>query len=440
MPEVVYRISSLLSRLVGPLPVGTNLGLYHLLWVLISGRLLESRGAVTPALAAFGLSAAAVRRALAALAYGHWEVNPVLQRWQQEVQSSGEWQPREHGGYRPVACDLIGFFRPRLKGCPTTHYLSSAGKALPAIPVGILVRVGMVNGRRFALPVQLLGADPADPRETELQQRLLRGAGPAMEALEVLLFDAGFPLSQVLAAKVPRFLGRGPQNFTARRNKLPEYPGKGRPAEYGDEARPLARHRQGKVIPATPPDRSESWVHQGRIITAHFWDDLVLATQKPGAESFHCIVIHDPHYRKPLLLLTNLRVTGAVAMALYRDRWPVEQPPLAAKQMLGAHRQFVFGSDSRQRLPELTLLAGSILTYLAATSPAAATGFWDRQPQATAGRLRRALGRVTFPDLAVPAGRIREKASPTAHLPKGVVGHRRRPRDLPVAEPLARAA
>ena len=39
----------------------------------------------------------------------------------------------------------------------------------------------------------------------------------------------------------------------------------------------------------------------------------------------------------------------------------MEQVPLAAKQMIGAHRAFVFGGESRSRLPELALLAGNIL-------------------------------------------------------------------------------
>jgi len=110
---------------------------------------------------------------------------------------------------------------------------------------------------------------------------------------------------------------------------------------------------------------------------------------------------------------------------LYRDRWPIEQVPLAAKQMLGAHRAFVFGGESRHRLPELALLAGNVLTYVAATSVAVATGFWDRYCRPTCGRLRRVLLRVHFSAIPVPAGPLRKKASVTAHLPKGVQGHRR---------------
>jgi len=39
-----------------------------------------------------------------------------------------------------------------------------------------------------------------------------------------------------------------------------------------------------------------------------------------------------------------------------------------------------------QRLPELALMAGSILSFLAATAPATPTGFWDRKPKRTPGR------------------------------------------------------
>ena len=129
MSATVYRISTMLSSVLQEVPVGTNLALFHLLWTLLSGRLLTSRGAVVPALADFGLPAPAVRRAWAALAYGDWECGALLARWRALVLAAGQWQPRCHGGYRPVAADLVGFFRPRLQDCPTTHYSSPAGKA-----------------------------------------------------------------------------------------------------------------------------------------------------------------------------------------------------------------------------------------------------------------------------------------------------------------------
>ena len=103
----------------------------------------------------------------------------------------------------------------------------------------------------------------------------------------------------------------------------------------------------------------------------------------------------------------------------------MEGLPLWAKQMLGAARQFVFAPTSRQRLPELTLLAGSLLAYTAATQPALSTGFWDRPPRPTPGRLRRLLAQVHCEDWQELPAPLRKKRSPTAHLPTGVRGHRR---------------
>ena len=122
---------------------------------------------------------------------------------------------------------------------------------------------------------------------------------------------------------------------------------------------------------------------------------------------------------------TSLPLTGADLQAFYRDRWPVEGLPLTAKQLLGAARQFVFAPESRQRLPELVLVAGAILMYVAAIQPARPTGFWDRAPKPTAGRLRRLLATVHCADLEGLPKQLRKKPSPTAHLPKGVLGHRR---------------
>ncbi len=67
--------------------------------------------------------------------------------------------------------------------------------------------------------------------------------------------------------------------------------------------------------------------------------------------------------------------------------------------------------------------------YEATRQPVTRTGFWDRRPQATSGRLRRVLSATTFADWWAIGPRFHQKASPTAHLPKGVLGHRRHTRD-----------
>jgi len=96
--------------------------------------------------------------------------------------------------------------------------------------------------------------------------------------------------------------------------------------------------------------------------------------------------------------------------------------------MIGTVRQFVHTDQTVQRLPELSLLAGATLTYVAAKLPPIPTGFWERAPKSTPGRLRRVLTGRPFPaNLPLPA-RIRKKESVTDHLPKGILAHRRQKR------------
>jgi len=436
MPEAVYRMMTLLCTLVAPLPVGTNLGLLHLLWMLVSGQLLGARGAVIPGLSACGLSDRAVRRAWAALGQGDWTSEGLLARWRALVVAEGHWQAHTHGGYRPVAVDVTAFWRPRLQGCPTVHYHAEAGRALPAIPLGLIARVGSVGGQRLALPLTMVRADVVDPRPSTQERLLVRAAVHQCGADEALVLDAGFGLALLQEEGATRYVVRCAKNSVFRRATPPPYGGRGRPATRGESVRPLPRAYKGRLIPATPPDRNETWEEDGVTLRAEIWADLVRMTAAGKAEaetetktkepSVTVIAVYDPRYREPLLLASPLPVTARVLHDLYHDRWPVEQLPLAAKQMLGAARAFVHAPETCQRLPELALLAGAILSYVAATAPAIPTGFWDRRPQPTPGRLRRALTRLPFPhDFPLPA-RIRTKKARTDHLPTGFWGQRRR--------------
>jgi len=424
----VYRVLTLLCTLVGRLPIGTNLGLLHLFWMLLRGELLATRGASIPGLSALGLSAAAVHRAWAALGHGAWTSAQLLKWWLTIVRAEGHWQAHTYEGYHPVAVDVTGFWRPRLQECPTTHYHAPAGKALPAIPVGIIARVGSVDGQRFGIPLAFVRADPTDPSPSAHTRVLIREAVALCAPDDALVVDRGFGVALMQAEGSTAFVARLAKNFTARRATPPPYAGRGRPPTRGAVVRPLTRRHGATHLPATPPDRTESWRASDRAIRAEVWEDLVLPTAAPGSPSFCVVAIHDPRYRQPLLLATPLPLTPRALKELYRDRWPVEQLPLVAKQLLGAARQFVHAPETVQRLPELTLLAGAVLTYAAATQSAVPTGSWDRSPQRTAGRLRRVLAHAFWPSTFVLPERLRLKAAPTRHLRTGFFGQRPRKR------------
>jgi hypothetical protein len=419
---------SILVELTQGLPVGTNLALLQFLWMLISGALLPQRGAIFPALQSTGLSSQATRRAWAAFRGGIWQTAVLLRFWQEQVEGLRGWRVHRHEGYRAITVDVTAFWRPTLKNCPSKHYHPGANRALPAVIFGVVGEVGEIGGQRIACPLAFERVHPKDPCETRLWHDLLRFVRRRLEQDEVAVMDAGVKLADLHEAGLELYVLRLATNFTARRNQVIRYAGKGRKPVYGEKVRPLSRTWKGKLIAATPPDRVESWTENGAEMRAEIWENLVLPGVTPGPQTatFAVYAIYDPAYATPWLLATRLKLKAVTVKAMYQDRWPVEQIPLAAKQMVGAHRQFVHAEESVQRLPELALFAGSILSFLAATAPAAPTGFWDRQPRRTPGRFRRMLMGKPFPQSYPLPGQLRKKASVTEHLPKGILAPRRK--------------
>jgi hypothetical protein len=377
-----------------------------------------------PALSALGLAPAVVRRTWAALGHGAWTAEQLLANWERWVVQEGAWQPHQVGGYVPVAGDVTGFWRPHLRGCPTQHYSAVAGKALPAIPVGIVARVGSAAGQRVGVPVALVRAPAGEVSPRAHDRALVRAARAVLTEAEAFVVDRAFGVALLQDEGVPAWAARLTKHFIARRATPPPYAGRGRPPTRGGVVRPLARRRQGKELPATPPDAVVTWEEKGRVLRAEQWTDLVLPDAPTAAPRFQVVAVHDPRYKTPLLVATSLPLTPREVRELYRDRWPVEQVPLTGKQLLGAVRQFVSAPETCQRLPELALLAGAMLNYLAATQAAVPTGFWDRHPRRTPGRLRRLVADAPFPWNYPWPAHLRPKAAVTSHLPKGWFGQR----------------
>lgn len=414
-----HTITTLVTLLQG-LPIGTNLALFQLMWALVSGSLLPNRGALFPALKSTGLSDEAIRRAWQALYSGVWNTTELLALWSKQIKSNPGWQEHRYEGYRPVPVDVTAFWRPALKNCPGKHYHPAAQRALPAVILGLSGEVGEINGQRLALIRAIERVHPQDTRETRLWEATLKQVVKHLSEDELAVIDAGLKIRDLQAAKVPGYVLRLAVNFTARRNYLLEHT-KGRKPKYGALVRPLARKHKAKTLEATQPDEIYTWVENGQKVRAEVWRKLILNKVVPDEtnQTFDVYAMYDPNFEQPWLLATPVQLKPESVRAIYKDRWPVEQIPLSAKQMVGAHRQFVHNPECVQRLPELALLAGSILSFLAATFPATPTGFWDRKPKRTPGRFRRLLMGKPFPKDAIFSERLREKRSITAHLPKG---------------------
>ena len=427
MPTAIEQTLQALQIIVQSVPVGTNLALIHLMWSILNGSFLGSRGAIFPALQESGFSPEEIRRSWQAMRYGAWCIDDLLQSWRDYVKQQGQWQAHKYEGYRPLAVDLTAFWRLRLKGWLGKYFNGLANRMVKGIGFALVVEVGQLAGQRLPLLRKILRADASDRSQKQLKHQALRWVGDNLAEKEVLVFDAGAHISELQLASIKRYVLRLAANCTARRNCLPEYSGRGRRPQYGQLVRPLTRQRKGKTLAATEPDFETSFELEGRRIRAQSWSNLILSDVKvdPSVATFSIWVFFDPLYTDPLILGTNLCLQPLSLFSLYLDRWPVEQVPLVAKQMLGLHRQFVFAPESCQRLPELAMLVGNVLNYLALVLPPIPTGFWDRCPKKTSGRLRRRLARTHFPKVALSHGQIRKKNSVTAHLPKGIAAHRR---------------
>jgi hypothetical protein len=416
---------SVLVVLTKDLPIGTNLALLQFLWMLVSGALLPHRGAIFPALKSIGLSDAATRRAWVAFRRGAWQIPVILAWWRAYIQHLPDWKAHRYEGYQPIAADVTAFWRPTLKDCPSKHYHPAADRALPAVIVGIHGEIGDLNGQRIAVPRGFVRVAPQDGSEKRLWQTMLSRAAQQFKEDEVLVVDAGVKIKDVQEVGIKHFVIRLATNFTSRRNFLPEHR-QGRRPKYGALVRPLPRQRKNNALPSTIPNETCTWLVDGRNLRAEIWRDLVLPKTLPSQdnETFDVYAIYDPLFAQPWLLATPLKIKAESVRAIYADRWPVEQVPLSAKHMVGAHRQFVHADESIQRLPELALLAGSILSVLSATFPLSPTGFWDRTPKRTPGRFRRLLFGKPFPEDVDFPEQLRKKRSATAHLPKGILACR----------------
>lgn len=407
--------------------MGTNLALLQLMWAMITGTFLSSRGAVHSALLVAGFAPDEIGRSWRALRRGKWHIQALIQRFRQQVGQTGQWQSREYGGYRPVAVDTTACWRPRLQGWPGKLFRQLAGKAMTGIGFGLIAEVGQVGDQRLPLLRQIVRGQDAAESEMSLKERTVAKAARLLKENEVLLHDGGLSVAQLQAVGVARFIVRLGSNCTARRPRLPNYKGRGRRPTRGVLVRPLARKWKTQKLPATPPDVQTTFVFEGRTIIARGWLQVMRADLKVADEYklYTIWVFDDPLFKRPLLLGTNLPAEPGVIFCLYLDRWPVEQIPLVTKQLLGCQRQFVFVPTCCWRLGELAFLVGNILTWLAAILPPQPTGYWDRYPKKTPGRLRRQLAKAIFSKEALSEGRLRKKQSKTDHLPKGINAHRR---------------
>ncbi|MEZ4711273.1 MAG: hypothetical protein R3A44_29010 [Caldilineaceae bacterium] len=164
--------------------------------------------------------------------------------------------------------------------------------------------------------------------------------------------------------------------------------------------RPLARKHKGRTIAASQAQQQGRFAYKGRTIRYHIWPQLVTVNTKVDEDNptFTLMLFFDPLYKKTHDPGHRLALGRRGHLSYLSRPLACRASPLAAKQMIGLHRQFVFAEDSCFRLPELALWLAMCLPTVLRSCPVP-SGFWDRAPKATPGRLRRLLSRAIFPNV-----------------------------------------
>jgi hypothetical protein len=158
-----------LVAVVKQIPLGTNLGLVRLMWSMMQGSFLGSRGAIFPALMLSGFNEQETRRTWSAFCSGQWSITRLIKAWRAHVGREGKWQAHLYEGYRAVAIDLTSFYRPKVKSWIAKAFNSLVSKAVKGIAFGLVGDIGSVNNQRLALPRLLLPA--SNERESEKNSR-----------------------------------------------------------------------------------------------------------------------------------------------------------------------------------------------------------------------------------------------------------------------------
>ena len=442
--RINYQVQAAIEQMVTTLPKGTDLGLCDVISAMYSGYFIESGGGIMPAveqyLSAYVMDererAARSRRAAKAITYGQYNLAELMDELKKIVAADGRWEATMVQGYRLKPVDMTGYKRARVKKLKSKSYDSQVGRAVPAVPFGIMGTTGQVGGQRVAILDMLICGEITENNPSGEMGTVYKQVAKRLTETDLALLDAGFSLVDACVSGINNCVVRLAKNCTFGKTpgKIPPQTSeRGRkPSRHQAEiVRPVARPHGDKVLSASKPEQTETVVNDvGQEIKIESWSGLYFLERhldrvadealkrKLRQQPLKVVVIHHPDYTDPLVLGTPvLELTAESLLAIYPERWPIEGIPQTGKYLLsgGGGRHYVHHPTAIKRLPALTMIFGSLLKYLAAIAPPFRSGFWDRIVKPTYGRLVKHLKKVGLP----LSSQLSKKASVTAHLPLG---------------------
>ena len=375
------------------LPAGTDYFLGIVLIVMMTGRLVATRGslarAVYPLVLHLRWGWHACERALERGQFGldqlfeaafHW----CLRELEAEVVRLGSEQRQ----VQALDTSTIARFRATKRlGAAGKGYWQRANRAVRANIVATINSVVVINGIRLGLVRRTRFGESCEKAVATLFEQL-----PSCSSPRLIVVDAGIATKEQFAAasEEDALLGRlrsncklhcAPPPVTGKR-------GPGRPPIHGPVLHPWREQ------PEVEPDEElllevkeqVGQKEQARTIRLRRWSKVHF--QEYPETILDTVRVDDPKYDKPLLIGSTARELKTLEfLSGYQCRPTIETNFYVAQDSAGMEMPRAFAEVSVKRRISLALLAGSLLKAIAAKCEALSLGPWDGKPQPTAGRL-----------------------------------------------------
>src|ERR671925_1773693 len=382
-PDPVSLAAAAVNNLIQTLPAGTAFFIGIVLVVMMTGRLVQTKGSLARATLPFVLHLRwGWHRVERAMERGKFSLDAFVDRAYGWCVANLPVEPVYLGAEQRevVAIDSATIARLRAVkrlALAGKGYCHRAGRAVRANIVAVItsvvmirgVRVGLVRRTRFGASCQ------------EAVQRVFSDLPPT-DTKRLIVVDAGIATKEQFAAATAHdaLLGRLRRNCKLRCAPPPPNGKRWRNPIHGPVLHP------GRDLPEVAPDEELTFPSEAGPVRLRRWNQV-------HWEGYHqtpvdVLRVDDPDYKKPLLVGTTAgELTTEELWQAYPHRWPVETLFYIGAETTATEKPRAWTEQAVERRIGLGLLSGSLLKAIAAMSEGLAMGPWDRKPQPSAGRL-----------------------------------------------------
>ena len=381
--DPVYLAAAAVHSLIQPLPSGTAFCIGVVLIVMMTGRLVQTKGSLARAVLPFVVHLRwGWHRVERAMERGTFSLDAMFDQAADWCLSQMPVEPVHLGPAQREVNAIDSSTIARLRAgtrlaLAGKGYCHRAGRAVRANIVAALTTVVMIEGVRVGLVRRTRFGASCEEAVARVFADL-----PPPQGQRLLVVDAGIATKEQFAAATAQdaLLGRLRINVKLRCAPPPRTGKPGRRPVHGAVLHP------GRALPEVAPDVDRHIPGEAGLIRLRRWH--LLHYEAYRNVRLDVVRIDDPAYDRPLLVGTTAsELTSEECRVAYGHRWPVETNFFVAQDSTAMEMPRAWTATALERRISLALLVGSLLKAIAAVCAPQAMGPWDRQPVRSAGRL-----------------------------------------------------